>query len=148
MTRNSKIKFLNGENIPKGLSENCVMTGNGSHAWSFCLMSCFESGNFMSKNKCNKIYTRPVNIFLSTARKCFLATLWIDTSPLHLVLWVSFSGTLSGTLRIVFQSHLVLCGSMWLIVRNNFNFLFFALFFKFFLKILIFCHCNQSNFSR
>ena len=51
--------------------------------------------------------------------------------PIHVLLWGSLSGTLSGTLRIVFQSHLVLCASMRLIVRNNFSFCFLHYFSNF-----------------
>ena len=59
-------------------------------------------------------------------------------SPLHVLLWGSLSGTLSGTLRIVFQSHLVLCASMRLIVRNNFSFCFLHYFSNFFSKFWYF----------
>ena len=59
-------------------------------------------------------------------------------SPLHVLLWVSLSGTLSGTLRIVFHSHLVLCASMRLIVRNNFTFCFLSYFSNFFSKFWYF----------
>ena len=55
-------------------------------------------------------------------------------SPLHVTLWVS----LSGTLRIVFQSHLVLCASIRLIVRNNFTFCFLHYFPNFFSKFWYF----------
>ena len=55
-----------------------------------------------------------------------------------MVLWVSLSGTLSGTLRIVFQSHLVLCASMRIIVRNNFSFCFLHYFSNFFSKFWYF----------
>ena len=59
-------------------------------------------------------------------------------SPLHVLLWGSLSGTLSGTLRIVFQSHLVLCASMRIIVRNNFSFCFLHYFSNFFSKFWYF----------
>ena len=62
----------------------------------------------------------------------------VHNSPLHVVLWVSLSGTLSGTLRIVFQSHLVLCGSIRLIVRNDFVFCFLHYFSNFFSKFWYF----------
>ena len=58
--------------------------------------------------------------------------------PLHVVLWVSLSGTLSSTLRIVFRSHLVLCVSMRLIVRNNFIFCFLHYFSNVFSKFWYF----------
>ena len=63
-------------------------------------------------------------------------------SPLHVVLWVS----LSGTLRIVFHSHLVLCASMRLIVRNNFIFCFFNYFSNFFSKFWYFIILINPNF--
>ena len=59
-------------------------------------------------------------------------------SLLHVVFWVSLSGTLSGTLRIVFQSHLVLSASMRIIVRNNFSFCFLHYFSNFFSKFWYF----------
>ena len=62
----------------------------------------------------------------------------INISPLHVLLWGSLSGTLSGTLRIVFHSHLVLCASMRLIVRNNFTFWFLHYFSIFFSKVWYF----------
>ena len=63
---------------------------------------------------------------------------WRFNSPLHVLLWGSLSGTLSGTLRIVFQSHLVLCASMRIIVRNNFSFCFLHYFSNFFSKFWYF----------
>ena len=54
-------------------------------------------------------------------------------SPLHVVLCVSLSATLRLTLRIIFQSHLVLCASMRLTARNDFFCsCFFHLFSNFF----------------
>ena len=67
-------------------------------------------------------------------------------STLHVVLWGSLSGTLSVTLRIVFQSHLVLCVSINLIVRNNFTFCYLHYFSNFFSKFW-YHHFIQSIFS-
>ena len=59
-------------------------------------------------------------------------------SPLYVVLWVSLSGTLRLTLRIVFQSHLVLWVSMRLKLRSNFCFLhYFLIFFSKFWYFII-----------
>ena len=53
---------------------------------------------------------------------------------------------LSGTLRIVFQSHLVLCASMRLIVRNDFTFCFLHYFSNFFSKFWHFIIVINSIF--
>ena len=55
-----------------------------------------------------------------------------------MVLWVSLSVTLRLTLRIVFQSHLVLSASMRLTVKNDSFFCFFYYFSIFFSKFWYF----------
>ena len=84
-----------------------------------------------------KIYNN-YTYYIILIKISFNGPIHVVNSPLHVVLWVSLSGTLSGTLRMVFHSHLVLCASMRLIVRNNFIFCFLHYFSNFFSKFWYF----------
>jgi len=79
-------------------------------------------------------------------RKWIISLESFNISHLHVVLWVSLSSTLSGTLRIVFHSHLVLCASMRLKVRNNFTFCFLHYFSIFFSKFWYFIIISKLIF--
>ena len=108
-----------------------------------------EMSEKSEKKSPNKIWRQCLCLDLSIINWRFFQN---HNSPLHVLLWASLSGTLSGTLRIVFQSHLVLCALMRLIVRNNFIFcslhnlsIFFSKFWYFIIVINLIFLANSKN---